>query len=80
MKLKFLSALALLAAPIAAVNNSTSNATAPITTTKVTPAYWRATFSNPPFNLETNEWFESFFGLVDDIENDPDVCKFPLPT
>jgi enoyl-CoA hydratase/carnithine racemase len=73
MKLKFLSALALLAAPIAAVNNSTSNATAPITTTKVTPAYWRATFSNPPFNLETNEWFESFFGLVDDIENDPDV-------
>jgi enoyl-CoA hydratase/carnithine racemase len=73
MKLNFLSTFALLAAPMAALSNSTSNATAPITTIKVTPGYWRATLSHPPFNIQDNAWFESFFTLVDDIAADPSV-------
>ncbi|KAI0440374.1 ClpP/crotonase-like domain-containing protein [Xylaria telfairii] len=44
-----------------------------IITTKVTPSYWRATFSNPPFNLMDNGFFEDFYSLVDNIAGDPDV-------
>ncbi|KAI0433895.1 ClpP/crotonase-like domain-containing protein [Xylaria sp. FL1042] len=44
-----------------------------IITTKVTPSYWRATLSSPPFNLMDNAYFEAFYALVDDIAADPDV-------
>ncbi|KAI1745737.1 ClpP/crotonase-like domain-containing protein [Xylaria scruposa] len=44
-----------------------------ITTTKVTPSYWRATISNPPFNVMDNAFFEDFYSLVDNIADDPDV-------
>ncbi|KAI1111153.1 ClpP/crotonase-like domain-containing protein [Nemania sp. NC0429] len=44
-----------------------------ITRTKVTPSYWRATFSNPPFNLIDNTFLREFYSLIDDIEVDPEV-------
>jgi hypothetical protein len=44
-----------------------------IVTTKVTPSYWRATFSSPPLNLENTAFFEDFYALVDRIANDSDV-------
>ncbi|KAI1746953.1 ClpP/crotonase-like domain-containing protein [Xylaria castorea] len=44
-----------------------------ITITKVTPSYWRATFSNPPFNLIDNTFLQEFHSLIDDIEVDPEV-------
>jgi enoyl-CoA hydratase/carnithine racemase len=44
-----------------------------IVTTKVTPSYWRATFSSPPFNLEGTAFFEDFYALVDEIEKDAGV-------
>ncbi|TGJ85577.1 hypothetical protein E0Z10_g3227 [Xylaria hypoxylon] len=44
-----------------------------IITTKVTPSYWRATISSPPFNLMDNAFLEDFFSLVDDIAADPEV-------
>ncbi|KAF2867498.1 enoyl-CoA hydratase/carnithine racemase [Massariosphaeria phaeospora] len=74
--MKFLSTLSVFAAPIAALHasaRSPTNATEPIITTKVTPSYWRATFANPPFNIEDNAWFASFFALVNKITHDPDV-------
>ncbi|KAI3316666.1 ClpP/crotonase [Xylariaceae sp. AK1471] len=48
-------------------------ASSAIVTTKITPSYWRATFSNPPLNLENNAWFKDFYNLVDEIANDPNV-------
>ena len=44
-----------------------------IVTKKVTPAYWRATFSCPPLNLEGAAFLRDFYSLVDKIEADPDV-------
>ncbi|KAI0182763.1 ClpP/crotonase-like domain-containing protein [Xylaria flabelliformis] len=44
-----------------------------ITTTKVTPSYWRATFSNPPFNFMDNAFIKEFFSLIDNIADDPEV-------
>ncbi|KAI8945995.1 ClpP/crotonase-like domain-containing protein [Xylaria longipes] len=52
---------------VAAVLGST------IITTKVTPSYWRATFSHPPFNLMDNALLTDFFSLIDNIAGDPDV-------
>jgi enoyl-CoA hydratase/carnithine racemase len=74
--MKFFHIFSWFTASTATVHSSTStprNATIPIITTKVTPSYWRATFANPPFNLEDNAWFASFYTLVDNIANDPDV-------
>ncbi|KAJ4863560.1 enoyl-CoA hydratase/isomerase domain-containing protein [Trichoderma breve] len=44
-----------------------------ITTTKITPSYWRATFSDPPFNIQGNAFFRDFYALVDEITGDPNV-------
>jgi len=68
--------ISLLAAPtavVSAVIKKAANSTSPITTTKITASYWRATFSDPPFNLQTRAFYESFSKVVDEIVNDPDV-------
>ncbi len=44
-----------------------------IVTTKVTPSYWRATFSDPPLNIQGDVFFQDFYTLVDNITADPDV-------
>jgi enoyl-CoA hydratase/carnithine racemase len=44
-----------------------------ITTKKVTPAYWRATFSDPPLNIQNDAFFAEFYALADQITADPDV-------
>ncbi|KAL7933895.1 ClpP/crotonase [Trichoderma chlorosporum] len=44
-----------------------------IKTTKITPSYWRATFSDPPFNIQGNAFFGDFYALVDEITSDPNV-------
>ncbi|KAI5457708.1 ClpP/crotonase-like domain-containing protein [Mariannaea sp. PMI_226] len=44
-----------------------------IVTKKVTPSYWRATFSDPPLNVQGDLFFEEFYALVDKITNDPEV-------
>jgi enoyl-CoA hydratase/carnithine racemase len=49
----------------------TSNKT--LRVTKVTPAYWRATLSNPPLNLFGPELYASLRLLVDDLEKDNQV-------
>lgn len=41
--------------------------------TKISPAYWRATFNNPPINLLDPETFAALRLLMDDIEQDDDV-------
>jgi len=41
--------------------------------TKVSPAYWRATFDNPPLNLFDPETFAALRLLMDDLEQDEDV-------
>lgn len=41
--------------------------------TKVSPGYWRATFSNPPLNLFDPETFAALRLLMDDLEQDDDV-------
>jgi len=54
----------------------TSSANPPssvIKTTKITPAYWRATFSDPPLNIQNDAFFRDFYALVDQITGDPDV-------
>ncbi|RFU80376.1 enoyl- hydratase [Trichoderma arundinaceum] len=53
------------------LNSSPSSSV--IKTTKVTPSYWRATFSDPPLNLQGNAFFRDFYALVDQITSDPDV-------
>jgi enoyl-CoA hydratase/carnithine racemase len=44
-----------------------------ITTTKVTPSYWRATFCDPPVNIEGTAFFEDFYALIDQIAADSNV-------
>ena len=44
-----------------------------IKTTKITPSYWRATFSDPPLNIQGDAFFRDFYALVDQITGDPDV-------
>ena len=41
--------------------------------TKVNPAYWRATFHNPPINMQDPETIMELWGLVDQFEKDPDL-------
>ena len=41
--------------------------------TKVSPAYWRVTFGNPPVNLMDPDTVEQLATLIDDIEKDPDL-------
>ncbi|OAG05820.1 enoyl-CoA hydratase/carnithine racemase, partial [Paraphaeosphaeria sporulosa] len=44
-----------------------------ITLTKVTPSYWRASFSSPPFNIQTNAWYTALYTLITDLTTDPAV-------
>jgi enoyl-CoA hydratase/carnithine racemase len=44
-----------------------------IKVTKVTPFYWRATFSDPPLNIQGDTFFQDFYTVVEEITNDPDV-------
>ncbi|KAK3625963.1 hypothetical protein LTR56_020079 [Elasticomyces elasticus] len=44
-----------------------------IVTTKVTPSYWRATFSCPPLNIQGLSFFHDYYALIDQIEADSDV-------
>lgn len=44
-----------------------------IITTKVTPSYWRATFSCPPLNIQGLAFFQDYYALIDQIEADSDV-------
>jgi enoyl-CoA hydratase/carnithine racemase len=44
-----------------------------IVTTKVTPSYWRATFSCPPLNVQGLAFFQDYYALIDQIEADNDV-------
>src|SRR5687768_17643881 len=41
--------------------------------TKVSPAYWRVTFGNPPVNLMDPDTVEQLAALIGDIEKDPDL-------
>jgi enoyl-CoA hydratase/carnithine racemase len=41
--------------------------------TKVNPAYWRATFDNPPINMLGPETMLELQGLVGQFEKDPDL-------
>jgi enoyl-CoA hydratase/carnithine racemase len=50
-----------------------SNSSSVIKTTKITPSYWRATFSDPPLNVQGDAFFREFYALVDQITSDPDV-------
>jgi enoyl-CoA hydratase/carnithine racemase len=52
--------------------SSPSNGTI-IITTKITPSYWRATFSDPPLNIQGDAFFREFYALVNQITSDPDV-------
>ncbi|KAH8883501.1 ClpP/crotonase [Thozetella sp. PMI_491] len=71
--MQFTAVLSLLAAPIAAICAATGSNSTPIVVTKVSPAYWRATFSNPPFNIQDNAFFSSLYATIDQIATDPDV-------
>lgn len=44
-----------------------------IITTRVTPSYWRATFSCPPLNVEGLTFFQDYYALIDQIEADSEV-------
>ena len=43
--------------------------------TKVNPAYWRATFDNPPINMLGPETMLELQGLVGQFEKDPGCVK-----
>ncbi|KAH8800667.1 ClpP/crotonase-like domain-containing protein [Xylogone sp. PMI_703] len=58
---------------IAAIHVSSCCDTGFIVTKKVTPAYWRATFSCPPLNIVGTAFLESYYALIDQIEADSDV-------
>ncbi|KAF2641452.1 ClpP/crotonase [Massarina eburnea CBS 473.64] len=44
-----------------------------IVITKVTPSYWRATFSSPPFNIQNTAWYTCFYDIITKIAASPDV-------
>lgn len=50
-----------------------ASANAVLNVTKVSPAYWRATFNNPPINLFDPETFAALRLLMDDLEQDGNV-------
>ncbi|KAI1822649.1 ClpP/crotonase-like domain-containing protein [Xylaria intraflava] len=70
-------ALFCLLVPLAGVLGATActpNATtSAITLSKVSPAYWRATFSNPPFNAQGTAFYEDLYSLIDQLANDTEV-------
>jgi enoyl-CoA hydratase/carnithine racemase len=53
--------------------SATQNASSVIKTTKISPSYWRATFSDPPLNIQGDAFFQDFYALVDQITSDPEV-------
>jgi enoyl-CoA hydratase/carnithine racemase len=53
--------------------SSPSNSSSVIKTTKITPFYWRATFSDPSLNIQGDAFFRDFYALVDQITGDPNV-------
>jgi enoyl-CoA hydratase/carnithine racemase len=59
------------AAPVTSTTTSSSGSV--IKTTKITPAYWRATFNDPPLNIQGDAFFREFYDLVDQITTDPEV-------
>lgn len=79
MRLPLLISLFVVSAVSAALGTSSSSSPSPspsssvITTTKVNPSYWRATFSDPPLNIQGDAFFRDFYALVDQITGDPDV-------
>jgi enoyl-CoA hydratase/carnithine racemase len=52
---------------------ATNSSASPIVTTKVTPSYWRATFSSPPLNIQNNAWYSALHALIDQITKDDEV-------
>jgi enoyl-CoA hydratase/carnithine racemase len=56
-----------------AILSAPSTSSPVIRTTKITPSYWRATFSDPPLNIQGDAFFQEFYALVDQITGDPDV-------
>ncbi|KAJ4296345.1 hypothetical protein N0V90_006390 [Kalmusia sp. IMI 367209] len=74
--MKILSLFSIAASPIIAICAALAapiNSTAPIAITKVTSSYWRATFSNPPFNVQDTAFYKSFYAVIDEIANDGEV-------
>lgn len=76
--MKLITLLTLLSVPLTATSlppraAPNTNTTAPITITKVTPSYWRATFSTPPFNIQTTAWFSALYTLISDLSTDSNV-------
>ncbi|KAH8897368.1 ClpP/crotonase [Thozetella sp. PMI_491] len=57
----------------AATRDTSPASSSVIKTTKVTPSYWRATFSDPPLNIQGDAFFREFYALVDQITNDSNV-------
>lgn len=53
--------------------NPTSQPTRQIAVTRVTPAYWRATFDHPPVNILDWDTIAELGELVSSIETDPSV-------
>jgi len=54
-------------------SSASSPSTSVIKVTKVTPFYWRATFSDPPLNIQGDAFFRDFYTVVDQITNDSSV-------
>jgi hypothetical protein len=66
-------AVAVKAAQPAQTTAQTSTSQAEIRIEKRTPAYWRVTFDNPPFNIFGPETIPQFEKVVTEIETDPDL-------
>jgi enoyl-CoA hydratase/carnithine racemase len=67
--------LVFLSSLVAFIQGATASTTCDnlIVTTKVTPSYWRATFSCPPLNIQGLNFFHDYYALIDQIEADSDV-------
>jgi len=67
--------LVFLSSLVALIQGATASTTCDnfIVTTKVTPSYWRATFSCPPLNIQGLTFFHDYYALIDQIEADSDV-------
>ncbi|KAL3954514.1 hypothetical protein ACCO45_010077 [Purpureocillium lilacinum] len=55
------------------IRRSKTNNPSVIKLTKIDSAYWRATFSDPPLNLQGDAFFQDFYSIVDEITNNSDV-------
>jgi enoyl-CoA hydratase/carnithine racemase len=60
-------------AAVSVLSTPPSTSSHVIKTTKITPSYWRATFADPPLNLQGDAFFREFYELVDKITADPEV-------